>query len=147
MRFNQSHSYPLNDIGAFYQLIRRPYKRNGTNNITGIVKVHLKTDFVQGSIVNGVRGPILYSSALSSPPDHKIIREPRIKLPKKIKKSVLSHISFYLEDDDRRPVKFNNETTRYTCQLIKMTQIKENTITNRLKFSYRYNINYVIIQI
>ena len=32
----------------------------------GVDKVHLKADCVQGSIVNGIREPILYSFALSS---------------------------------------------------------------------------------
>ena len=37
-----------------------------------------------------------------------------------INKSVLSHITFYLEDDDHKPVEFNNETISFTCQLIKI---------------------------
>ena len=49
-------------------------------NITGIDKVHLKCDCIQGSIVNGVREPILYSFALSSPAGHKVIKEPSVKL-------------------------------------------------------------------
>ena len=36
---------------------------------------------------------------------------------KKIKKSVLSHIIFYLEDDDYKAVNFNGETIRFTGQL------------------------------
>ena len=34
-----------------------------------------------------------------------------------IKKSVLSHITFYLEDDDYKPVNFEIETINFTCQL------------------------------
>ena len=89
-------------------------------NITGIDKIHLKRDCIQGSIVNRVREPILYSFALSSPPGHKIYKEPRINLFKKINKSVLSHIAFYFEDHDYKPVDFNNETISFTCQLIKI---------------------------
>ena len=33
-------------------------------------------------------------------------------------KSVLSRISFYLEDDDHKPVDFNNEAITFSCQLI-----------------------------
>ena len=88
--------------------------------ITGIDKIHLKCDCIQGSIVNGIREPILYSFALSSPPGHKIYKEPRVKLFKKINKSVLSHIKFYFEDDDHKQVDFNNETISFTCQLIKI---------------------------
>ena len=80
----------------------------------------MKCNFIQGSIVNGIREPILYSFALNSPPNHKIYKEPRIKLPKKINKSVLSHITFYFEDDDHKPVDFNNGTISFTCQLIKI---------------------------
>ena len=118
--FTQSRSYPLNDIDSHYQLIAGSYKSDKPINITGIDKIHLKCDCIQGSIVNGIREPILYSFALSSPPGHKIYKEPRVKLFKKINKSVLSHITFYFEDDDHKPVDFNNETISFTCQLIKI---------------------------
>ena len=117
--FTQPHSYPLDDIDGFYQLIAGSYKSDRPINITGIDKVHLKCDCIQGSIVNGIREPILYSFALSMPPGHKIYKEPRVKLFKKVNKSVLSHISFYFEDDDHKPVDFHNETISFTCQLIK----------------------------
>ena len=118
--FTQSRSYPLDDIDSHYQIISGSYKSDKPINITGIDKIHLKCDCIQGSIVNVIREPILYSFALSSPPGHKIYKEPRIKLFKKMNKSVLSHITFYLEDDDHKPVDFNNETISFTCQLIKI---------------------------
>ena len=118
--FTQSRSYPLEDIDGHYQIIAGSYKSDKPINITGIDKIHLKCDCIQGSIVNGIREPILYSFALSSPPGHKINKEPRVKLFKKINKSVLSHIIFYFEDDDHKPVDFHNETISFTCQLIKI---------------------------
>ena len=121
--YTQFHQGPLNDIEGFYQIIAGSYKSDRPINITGIDKVHLKCDCIQGSIVNGVREPILYSFALSSPPGHKIYKEPRIKLIKKVKKSVLSHITFYFEDDDHEPVDFHNETISFTCQLVKLKNI------------------------
>ena len=118
--FTQSHQGPLNDIEGFYQILAGSYKIDRPINITGIDKVHLKADCIQGSIVNGVREPILFSFALSSPPGHKKIKEPRVKLFKKVNKSVLSHITFYFEDDDYKPFDFHGETITFTCQLIKM---------------------------
>ena len=118
--FTQSISYPLDDIDGFYQLIAGSYKSDKPINITGFDKIHLKCDFIQGSIVNGIREPILYSFALSSPPGHKIYKEPRIKLFQKINKSGLSHISFYVEDDDHNSVDFKGETISFTCQMIKI---------------------------
>ena len=118
--YTQSRSYPLEDINGHYQLIAGSYKSNKPINITEIDKVHLKCDCIQGSIVNGIREPILYSFALSSPPGHKIYKEPRVKLFKKVNKFVLSHITFYLEDDDYKPVDFHGETISFTCQLIKI---------------------------
>ena len=118
--FTQSRSYPLDDIDSHHQLIAGSYKSDKPINITGNDKVHLKCDCIQGSIVNGIREPILFSFALSSPPGHKIYKEPRIKLFIKINKSVLSHITFYLEDDDYKSVYFHNETISFTCQLIKI---------------------------
>ena len=116
----RSHSYPLDDIDGFYQLIAGSYKSNKPINISGIYKIQVKCDCIQGSIVNGKREPILYSFALSSHPGLKIYKEPRVKLFKKINKSVLSHISFYFEDDDHKSVNFNGGTTSFTCQLIRI---------------------------
>ena len=118
--FTQSRSYPLDEIEGFYQIIAGSYKSDKPNNITGIDKIHLKCDCIQGSIVNGIREPILYIFALSSPPGHKIYKEPRVKLFKKVNKSVLSHITFYFEDDDYKPVDFHGEMISFICQLIKI---------------------------
>ena len=81
--FTRSRSYPLDDIEGFYQLIAWSYKSDRPINITGVDKVHLKADCIQGSIVNGIRERILYSFALSSPPGYKIYKEPRVKLFKR----------------------------------------------------------------
>ena len=70
--------------------------------------------------MNGTREPILYSFALDQPPNHKIYKEPKVKLFKKINKSVLSHITFYKQDDYYKAVVFNGEMISLTCQLIKI---------------------------
>ena len=101
-------------------MIPASYKSDKPINITGIDKIHLKYDCIDESINNGTREPILYSFALSLPPGHNLYKEPRVKLFKKINKSVLSHITFYLEDDDYKPIDFNNEIVSFTCQLIKI---------------------------
>ena len=118
--FTQSHSYPLDDIEGFYQLIAGSYKSERPINITGNDEVHLKCDCIDGSIMNGTRESILYSFSLDQPPGHKIYKEPKVKLFKKINKSILSHITFYFEDDDYKTVDFNNEIVLFTCQLIKI---------------------------
>ena len=112
-------------------MIAGSYKGDRPINITGIDKVHLKCDCTQGSIMNGTREPILYSFALDQPPNHKIHKEQRNKLFKKIKKRVLSHITFYLEDDDYKPLDFNGETISFTSQLFK------------IYYSYLYTYNYI----
>ena len=52
--FTQSRSYLLDDIDGFYQLISGSNKSDKPINITGIDKIHLKCDCIQGSIVNGI---------------------------------------------------------------------------------------------
>ena len=88
--------------------------------ITTTDKVHLKCDCVDGSIVNGVREQILFSFNLSAPPGYKIIKEPNIILYKKINKTRLDSIQFFLEDSNHNPVDFNGETLTFTIQIIKI---------------------------
>ena len=104
-------------------MISGSYKSDKPINITGIDKIHLKCDCIQGSIVNGIREPILYSFVLDQPPGHKIYKEPKVKLFQKTNKSVLSHITLYFEDDDHKSVDFNEETISFTCQLIKIQKL------------------------
>ena len=115
--FTQSHQGPLNDIEGFYQILPGSYKSDKPINITGIDKVHLKFNCLNGSIVNGCREPILYSFALSSPPGHEIYKKLRVKLFKKVNKSVLSHITFYFGGDEYKPVDFIGETVSFTVHL------------------------------
>ena len=64
-------------------------------SITGIDKMHLKCDCADGSILDDVGHPILHSFALEKPPGHKTLKEPRIKLFKKIKgRSVSNNVLF-----------------------------------------------------
>ena len=107
----------MGDIEGFNQLIPCTYKSDKPVNITGIDNVHLKADCIQESIVTGVREAILQSFALSSSPGRNIYKEPRIKLFKKKKESVLSHKTCYIENDDHKHIDFNNETKSFTCQL------------------------------
>ena len=118
--YTRSLSYPLDDIDGFYQLIAGSYESDKPINFTGIETIHLKCDCNNGSILNGVREPFLYFFALSSPPGHKIYKEPRVKLFKKVNKSsFISHHVFF-EDDDYNPVDSHGETISFTCQLIKI---------------------------
>ena len=81
--FTLSHLGPFNDIEGFVQLLPGKYKSEKPINITGVDKVHLNCDCVNGSIVNWIREPILNSFGFNSPPGHKTFKEPRIKLFKK----------------------------------------------------------------
>ena len=83
LRFTQSHSGPLNDIEGFNQVIAGSYKNEKPIITTGIDKVHLKCDCINGSIVNGCRKPILNSFAISSPPGLKVYEESRLRFFKK----------------------------------------------------------------
>ena len=121
--FTRSRSYPPDDTAGFYQLIAGSYKGDRHVNIFGIDKIQLKCDCIQGSIIIATREPILYSFASSLPPGLKICNEPRIKFFKKVNnlnKSILSHITFYLEDEDRKSVDFKGETLTFTLQMIKI---------------------------
>ena len=110
----------MGDIDGFKQLFLGSYKSDKPNNTTGIDKVNLKCGCINGSIVNGIREPILYCFALSSPPGHKIYNQHRIKIFLKINESIISHIIFYLEGDNDKPIDFHRKTVTFTCQISKI---------------------------
>ena len=89
-------------------------------NLNTTNKIHLKCDCIDGSIHNGLRQPILYSFVLDKPSGYKIFSEPETTHYKKINKSVLKTITFYLEDDNNKEVDFNGETLTFTLQMIKI---------------------------
>ena len=89
-------------------------------NLGSTKKIHLKCDIIDGSVVNGLRQPILYSFVLDKKPGYKVFSEPETIHYKKINKSVLNTITFYLEDDNNKEVNFNGETFTFTLQMIKI---------------------------
>ena len=89
-------------------------------NLSNTNKIHLKCDAINGSVVNGLRQPILYSFVLDKLPGYKVFSEPETLHYKKINKSVLNTITFYLEDDNNDEVDFNGETLTFTLQMIKI---------------------------
>ena len=88
--------------------------------LTTTDKVHLKSDCVDGSIVNGIREQVLFSFILSAPPGYKIIKDPNIMLYKKLNKTRLDKILFFLEDSNHNSVDFNTETLTFTIQIFKI---------------------------
>ena len=89
-------------------------------NLSSTNKIHLKCDAIDGSLVNGIRQPILYGFALDKPSGYKVFSEPETIHYKKINKSVLNTKTFYLEDDNNNEVDFNGETLTFTLQMIKI---------------------------
>ena len=80
----------------------------------------MKCDCIDGSIQDGIRQPILYSFVLDKKPGFKIFLEPETIHYKKINKSVLNTITFYLEDDKNKEVNFKGETFTFTLQTVKI---------------------------
>ena len=89
-------------------------------NLNSTNKINLKCDCIDGSVVNGIREPILFSFVLDKLSGYKVFCEPETIHYKKINKSVLNTITFYLEDNDHKEVDFNGETLTFTLQLIKI---------------------------
>ena len=83
-------------------------------------KIHLKCDIIDGSVVTGLRHPILYSVVLDKPSGYKVFCEPETIHYKKMNKFVLNTITFYLEDENTEVVDFNGETLTFTLQMIKI---------------------------
>ena len=117
--FTQSNSGLLGDIDEFIQLIPGNYIFEKPIKITGVQKSDLKCDCVNGSIVNGIPETNFYGFALDKPPCQQIYKEPRVKFFERSNESVLSHITFYLEDDDHKAVVFNEGTIFLLVNYIK----------------------------
>ena len=89
-------------------------------NLNTINKIHLKCDIIDGSIQDGVRQPIIFSFVLDKPSGYKVFCEAETIHYKKINKSVLNTITFYLEDDNNKEVNFNGDSLTFTLQMIKI---------------------------
>ena len=89
-------------------------------NLGSTNKIHLKCDVIDGSVVNGLRQPILYSFVLDKKPGYKVFSEPETIHYKKINKSVLDTITFYLEDDNNKEINFNGEILTFTILMVKI---------------------------
>ena len=84
----------------------------------------MKCDVIDGSVVNDLRQLILiftdYSFVLDKPAGYKVFVNLKQFTIKKINKSVLNTISFYLENDNHEKVDFNQETLTFTLQRIRI---------------------------
>ena len=83
-------------------------------------KLNLKGDVIDGSVVDGLRQPILYSFVLDKLRGFKVFCELETIHYKKINKSLLNTITFYLEDDSIEEVNFNQGTLTFTLQMTKI---------------------------
>ena len=89
-------------------------------NLNSTIKIHLKSDDIDGSVVNSFRQPILFSFVLDKQSGYKVFCELETIHFKKKNKSVLNTITFYLEDDNNEEVNFNGETLTFTLQMVKI---------------------------
>ena len=92
----------------------------------------MKCFVIDGSVVNGLNKPILFSFVLDKPSGYKVFSEPENNTLQKIKKSVLNTITFYLEDDNNEEVHFIGETLTFKIQMIKI-------YSNMFTYNYLYN--------
>ena len=64
-------------------------------NLSSTNKIHLKCDVIDGSVVDGVRQPILYSFVLDKSSGYKVFCEPETIHYKKINESILITLVFF----------------------------------------------------
>ena len=98
----------------------KKYTSQETVNLSITKKIHLKCDVTDGSLVNGLRQPILYSFVLDKKVASKFFATLKLFIIEKVNKNVLPTISFYLEDDIHKEADFNGETLTFTIQMIKI---------------------------
>ena len=92
------------------------YTSDKSLNLSTIDKIHLKYDCINGSILDSCRQPFLYSFFQIN---QQVIKYfPSLNQnTKKIKKSFLNTITFYLEDDYHKENNFTQETLTFTLKI------------------------------
>ena len=118
IHFNSEHNTLLGFTNKVYQA--GTHTSENPVMISSADRVHLKCDCVDGSIVKGIREQNLFSFKLSAPPGYEIIKEPNTILYKKLNKTQLDTIQFFLEDSNYNPVDFNGETLTFTIHIFKI---------------------------
>ena len=127
--YNQSLIGELRAFEGVFQILPGSYKSDKPINIIGEYKFlywiketywiiellnywnYPKEDCIDGSILKCLSSirvpyPILWSFSLDLSPGHKIYKEPIVKFFEKINNSVLSHITFFLEDNNKKTCRF-----------------------------------------
>ena len=89
-------------------------------DLSNTSKTHLKCKVNDGSVVNGLRQPILYSFVSDKLPGYKVFCEPETIDYKKIKKTLLNTKTFYLELENKEEIDSNGETLTFPLQLTKV---------------------------
>ena len=115
----------LNTILGFtpywdYKHFGNEYYSEKNRNLSKFNEILSKCDCIDGSVIKGVKQPILYSFTLDKPSGNEVFSQPETVHYKKMKKSVSNTITFYLEDDNKIEVNFNGETLSFTLQMIKV---------------------------
>ena len=100
------------------------YTNEKFSNLSTIDIIHLESDVIDGSVVDGLRQPIVYSFVLDKKAGFKVLCELETIHYRKLFKLVLNTINFYLEDHNNEEVDFIQETLTFTQQLIKSWTIK-----------------------
>ena len=93
-------------------------------NLSATNKIHLKCDCFNGSNINGVQQLILFSFVLDKPTDYKLFCEPGTIRHKKVNKSILKTLTFYLKANESLEVNFNQEMLTFTLKTVKIQWIK-----------------------
>ena len=110
------------------------YTSNKILDSSTIDKIYVKCDVLNGSIVNGIREPILFNFILDKPTGYQMFCELKTIHLEKIIESVLNTMGSSLEDDNHKENDFNRETFTSTLQLIKIWTTKRAFKTLKLIF-------------
>ena len=89
-------------------------------NLKTIVKIRSKYGVIDGSVVNGIRKPVLFKISLNEPAGYRVFCQlGPVHSKKKTNKSVWNTITFFLKDDNYNEVDFNGETLTFTLKKVK----------------------------
>ena len=112
VKFYLNHIHSLNKLLGFNKSIIEGVGKHEGDNIVDILSVNsilINCDIVEGSYLNGLQKPILYSFFPDVPPGYKINEKPNTLVYLPVTIPTINSVHIWLTDQDHKPLNLRGE--------------------------------------